>query len=148
MREGDLDGTLEPRDGRGLLRDAGGEPVPDVTVSEVERLHVETDPVDDPRQRRRRGSATHGRLDRDGGTRVADGRDRAARTCESVAVAVEVQPEACACPDVDEHDLPAVGDRGTERRDDAGAAPDLVHLVAVARAELEQAVPLVQAEAP
>jgi hypothetical protein len=63
-----------------------------------------------------------------------------------VAVAVEVEPQPGAGSHVHQHDVPTLGRDRRQRRHQVGAAADLVHLVAVLRAELEQPPPVVETE--
>ena len=67
---------------------------------------------------------------------------------EDVAVAVEVQRESRACPDIDQHELATVADERRERRQQVGTTTNLVHLVAMAGAQLEQSIAVLETELP
>ena len=96
----------------------------------------------------RRGVIAPGELDveRDRRAARADVQRLAARRAVRVPVTVEMQREPGAGPDVDEHDIAALVRRLGQRRDEVRAPADLVHLVAVTGAELEQLVGVLEAE--
>ena len=68
-------------------------------------------------------------------------------TREHVSVAIQVQRQAGAGADVDQRDRSARGDRRCQRRQEIRAPSDLVHLIAMATAELDQTFAVVEAEA-
>ena len=114
MRDGDVNGGVKARDCADLLRDAGGQPVSNRTIGQLERFDVDPDSVDDPRHRRgKRGRnvASQVGLDDHRGIGIAGGLEATSGTVEKVAVAVQVQCQAGAGADVDQDDLAAVAAR-------------------------------------
>jgi len=130
---------VKPRYGTHLLGDAGGEPPPNSGIVEIERLDVDADAIHDPRRRRRESResrTTDVSLDLHARTRATRIYDPPASAAIAVPVAVEVKGQARPRADIHERDFAAGVNRGRERWEEIRAPAYLVHLVAVAGAEV------------
>ncbi len=149
MTGGDLGGPLESGNRRDFLRDTCRQPGADGGLGRVERLGVDTDAIDDHRERRRevrRVLAAYLDLDAERAARVADRGPAAAGAAIQIVVAVQVQPKPGTGAHVDQDEVPAVRHQRRQGWYHVGAAAHLVHLITVLRAEFQQPVPMVEAE--
>ena len=145
VRPGHLGCPGEAGDRTGFRWNAGGQPVEDVGIVEVQRLDVDADSSTMAGIESGRGTGTGPRTSHTISEVIAitEHMDISVRPGEAVAIAVDVQAQTGSGAEIDQRQRPAAlaGDE-PEHRQHVGTTADLVHLVAVGAAQIDQGAAL------